>query len=93
MNFEWNDQKAVANLKKHRVSFEEAIGAFFDPNGLDFFDEEHSTEEERFIRIGCSKYGRILWIIYTERQDTIRIITARKAETKERKLYDKNSCA
>ena len=91
MNFEWDERKAERNLRKHKVSFEEAIGVFYDPEGLDRFDEDHSSlKEERFIRLGYSKLGRILWVVYTERKDSIRLITARKAEPFERKIYEKN---
>lgn len=65
-----------------KVSFGEAVGTFFDLHGLDLFDEEHSTsKEERFIRHGSSRFGRILWAVYTELKESTRLITARKAET------------
>jgi len=91
VNFEWDERKAELNLGKHRVSFEEAVGVFFDHHGVDLFDEKHSSsKEDRFIRLGYSKFGRILLVIYTERKNTTRIITARKAEPFERKIYEKN---
>ena len=91
MNFEWDERKAAQNLRKHKVSFEEAVGVFYDPQGLDRFDEEHSSlKEERFIRLGYSKFGRILWGVYTERKDSTGLISARKAEPFERKIYEKN---
>ncbi len=66
MNFAWDKNKAARNLAKHGVSFGEAATAFGDPLYLDFFDPEHSEEEHRYIRVGCSDQGRILVVSYTE---------------------------
>ena len=91
MNFEWDDRKAAENLKKHKVSFEEAIGVFYDPKGFDRFDEEHSSSaEDRFHRIGHSAQGRLLIVAYTDRKEATRIISARKMKPKEREIYGKN---
>ena len=90
MNFEWDQTKAERNLGKHGVSFDEAASAFEDPLYLDFFDPEHSEEEHRYIRVGCSAQGRILLISYTERQGMLRLISARPATRKERQAYEEN---
>lgn len=88
MKFEWDINKAELNIKNHGVSFDEAIEAFYDPNVIRGFDTEHSEEEQRFYIIGFSRW-RLLFVIYAERidSDTIRIITARKAEAKYQKEY------
>ena len=82
--------KALANLKKHGVSFEEAATVFADPNGLDYDDIEHSESELRSVRIGFSPIGQIVFV-YTRRvkydKETIRIISARQATRKERAAY------
>ena len=88
MKFEWDINKAELNIKNHEVSFDEAIEVFYDPNVVRGFDPEHSEDEERFYIIGFSS-RRLLFVIYAERidSDTIRIITARKAEAKYQKEY------
>lgn len=87
MQFEWDPDKAAINWKRHRVSFEEAVEAFFDPQAVDDFDSEHSIEESRFNLIGLSN-RRLLFVVYIEvRQEVIRIISARKAEKKHRSIY------
>ena len=74
MRFEWDDAKAAANLRKHRVSFEEAAEVFNDPNALQDYDPEHSGAEERFFIIGLSS-RRLLYVVYAERAgDVVRII-------------------
>ncbi len=84
MQFEWSEQKAGSNLKKHDVSFAEAETYFY----IDIFDDEHSTEENRFLLIGESERKRLLIISYTEREDRIRIVSARELTPKERKDYE-----
>ncbi len=89
MNFEWDENKAESNLKTHGVSFEEAMDAFFDPNAVRAFDLDHSKEEQRFYLIGFSS-RRLLFVIYAEIgeiKDTIRLISARKAERKYQNEY------
>jgi hypothetical protein len=87
VQFEWDPDKAAINWKRHRVSFEEAVEAFFDPQAVDDFDPEHSETESRFNLIGLSS-RRLLFIVYTEvRKEIIRIISARKAEKKHRSIY------
>ena len=91
--FEWDTKKAKANLRKHRVSFEEAKTIFNDPRLITFSDEEHSEAEERFISIGMSATNRVLLAVHTEREETedlliIRIISCRKATASERRVYE-----
>lgn len=87
MRFEWDPDKAKRNLLSHKVSFEEAIEAFFDPNAVDDFDELHSNQETRYNLIGMSS-RRLLFIAYSEPAiDTVRIISARKADRKHEKIY------
>jgi uncharacterized protein len=88
----WDARKALSNLKKHGVSFEEAATVFSDPEALDWGDPEHSEFEWRSRRLGSSFTGRILIVAYTLRRlkngkETIRIISARQATRKERKAY------
>jgi uncharacterized DUF497 family protein len=88
MRLEWDARKAAANLKKHRVSFEEAASAFFDPLSATGDDPDHSIGERRFVTFGVSSKGRLLTIAHAEAGDGIRIISARKATRQERKLYE-----
>lgn len=89
--FSWDARKALASLKKHGVSFDEAVTAFDDPAGLDFDDVEHSETELRSVRIGFSALGRVLYVVYTARvkhgKETFRIISARQTTRKERASY------
>ena len=88
MRFEWDADKAGKNLKKHRVSFEEAVTAFFDSDAVDDYDPEHSGRERRYNLIGLSD-RRLLFVVYTEPEDSvIRIVSARKAEKKHRRIYE-----
>ena len=86
--FEWNRAKAKANLRNHGVSFEEASTVFGDTRSITIHDPLHSEGEDRFVDIGMSVKLRILIVVYTERGDNIRIITARTATPKERKIYE-----
>ena len=81
IKFEWDLTKATVNIKKHEVSFEEARSVFYDEFAVQFFDEEHSTNEERFLLLGMSTEARLLLVCHCEREtgDIIRIISARKA--------------
>ncbi len=89
--FEWDDDKAKANLKKHEVSFDEASTVFADPFAKIFYDEGHSTRENREILVGHSELNRLLLVSFTERgQDLVRIISARVATRKERKAYEQS---
>lgn len=88
MNFEWDEKKAASNLSNHGISFEEAKTVFEDPVYLDFFDPDHSHEEQRYIIIGQSSKGRLIIVSYAERDRMIRIISARKATRRERLDYE-----
>jgi uncharacterized DUF497 family protein len=89
MNFDWDPKKAATNWQHHRVRFEEALEAFFDPNALDEYDVKHSTPDEtRYNLIGSSS-RRLLFIVYTEpTENLVRIISARKAEQKHQRVYE-----
>ena len=89
MRFEWSGSKAAANLRKHRVSFNEAASVFFDPLSVTGDDPDHSLEERRFVTFGVSSSGRLLVVAYVERGDAARIITARPATRAERNIYEK----
>ena len=93
INFEWDEAKASANLKKHHVSFEEAKSTFYDEFGVQFFDDEHSEEEERFLMLGMSSLAKLLIVCHCERAQgaTIRIISARKASKRESAFYQGGS--
>ena len=89
MKFEWDDEKAQANLERHGISFGEATEVFYDPNALEDFDTQHSGEETRFFIIGLSS-RRLLYVIYAERKaDVVRIISARKAVKREQEDYER----
>ena len=88
MRFEWDTEKAAENLRKHRVSFDEAATAFFDALSLTVPDPDHSVGERRFITMGASSRGRLLVVAHTERGSTIRIISARLASASERERYE-----
>lgn len=87
MHFEWDESKAQSNQRKHDVSFDEAVSAFYDPRQIAFYDPAHSDDEDRELLIGHSSQGRLLLVSYTVRDDTIRIISARKATRKEGEDY------
>jgi uncharacterized protein len=89
MQFEWDPGKATANLKKHHVSFEEAASVFYDDFAIQFFDEEHSTAEERFLLLGMSSGAKLLLVCHCEQGagSVIRIISARKATKREASHY------
>jgi len=88
MELEWDDNKSRVNLSKHSVSFEEAKTVFDDPFYVDFYDPDHSDDEERFIIVGLSQHGRLLIVSYTERGQRIRLISARTATRQERNAYE-----
>lgn len=88
MQFEWDRDKARKNLKKHKVSFDEAVTVFYDPLSATFYDPDHSADEERFITVGYSSRGRLLVVSHAERVKTIRIISARPATAHERKRHE-----
>jgi uncharacterized protein len=88
MEFEWDAGKAAANLAKHGVGFPEAMGVFGDPLEVTIADPVHSRREARFVSIGLSEAGRLLVVVYTERERRIRIISAREAAPRERRHYE-----
>lgn len=92
-SFDWDRKKAASNLRRHGVSFEEAVTVFADPLARIFGDEDHTTEEQREIIIGHSARERLLLVSFTEREDAIRIISARKATNNERKDYEEGVTA
>ena len=89
MRFEWDSSKAASNAKKHKVTFEVAKTVFYDDFAIQFFDEEHSFDEERFLLLGMSSDARLLLVCHCEREDgdVIRIISARKATESEAQNY------
>ncbi len=90
MRFDWDPAKAASNAKKHKVTFEVAKTVFYDDFAVQFFDEEHSVDEDRFLLLGMSSDARLLLVCHCEREDgdVIRIISARKA-TKNEAQYDR----
>ena len=89
LSFAWDETKNAVNWRKHRVTFEEARAAFFDPYAALFYDDEHSGWEDRFLLLAMSPRRRVLLIChcYREEESVIRIISARRATSAERKLY------
>lgn len=85
MRFEWDEKKNAINKTKHKISFETAAYVFEDPEYIEMYDFEHSIEEDRYIAIG--RVGDILFVVFTERKDAIRLISARRATEAERRLY------
>ena len=88
MKIEWDPKKAKLNLRKHRVSFEEAATALSDPMAVTGADPDHSITEERYVTFGVSERGRLLAVAHTDEEETIRIISARIASKGERELYE-----
>jgi uncharacterized protein len=88
MQFTWDPNKAASNLSKHGVSFEEAKTIFNDPLYVDLYDPDHSIDEDRYIIIEQSGQRRLLMSSYTERDESIRLISARIATNRERNLYE-----
>ncbi|MDD2468518.1 MAG: BrnT family toxin [Desulfobulbus sp.] len=89
LRFEWNEDKAKGNLRKHKISFEEAKTVFYDENARIIPDPEHSEQEERFILMGMSAGLKMLVVChcYRESEEVIRIISARKATKQEASFY------
>jgi uncharacterized DUF497 family protein len=89
LSFEWDARKQKSNLKKHRITFEEASTAFYDEHAIQFFDPDHSDEEDRFILLGMSYKLRTLVVCHCFRKDetVIRLISARKATSSEKQEY------
>jgi uncharacterized protein len=91
MDFEWDPEKAAANLAKHGVAFPEAATVFGDPLAITYSDPDHSDDEDRFLTFGHSSEGHLLIVSHTDRGRHTRIISARRATRKERKLYEEGS--
>lgn len=89
MRYEWDPAKGAANLRKHGVSFTEAASIFLDPMAVTFYDADHSDNEDRETTIGLSVERRVLFVSHCTRGDGIRIISARRATTRERTQYAK----
>lgn len=90
LDFEWDEDKAAENLKKHKVSFDEAKTVFGDPFSITIDDPIHSIDEKRFIDIGISAKGKMLVVSYTERGKRVRLISCRKAAKVEQEMYEKS---
>jgi len=88
LEFEWDDRKAGLNIRKHGVSFEEASTVLSDPLALTIYDPLHSEDEERYVVLGESQRRRLLVVVFTDRDDRIRIISARVATRSERRQYE-----
>ena len=88
MKFEWNEQKAKANQRKHKVSFHEASTVFGDPLAITFDDPDHSIGEQRYLTFGLSRLNRLLVVTHTGRADRIRIISARVTTRQEKRIYE-----
>ena len=86
--FEFDRRKAAINLKKHRVSLDEAVTVFSDPLSSTLPDDRHSEDEARFITVGTSSKGRLLFVVYTETDSRIRLIGARLVTASEREQYE-----
>jgi len=90
LTFEWDPRKAAANRAKHKVSFQEAVTAFRDPLGRITDDPRHLEDENRYVLLGQSERQRLLAVMFTERGEAIRLISARKATRRERRNYEKS---
>lgn len=89
IKFDWDPAKAASNLREHGVSFEEAKSVFYDEFAIQFYDQSHSSDEERFLMLGMSSGARLLLVCHCERDSggVIRIISARKATQRESSFY------
>uniref|UniRef100_A0A7V4G6V7 BrnT family toxin n=1 Tax=Desulfobacca acetoxidans TaxID=60893 RepID=A0A7V4G6V7_9BACT len=88
MKYQWDPEKARANVKKHRVEFADAVGVFEDPRAITLEDPDPEGEQ-RFVSIGMDFLGRIIVVVYTYRGEALRLISARKATKKEVSMYEK----
>ena len=91
LDFEWDPAKAIVNIEKHKVTFDEAASAFGDPLSLTVPDPKHSEGEYRYLLLGMSSAGRLIVVSHTERSGRIRIIGARPAVPKERRDYEQGT--
>ena len=88
VRFEWDPDKAALNLETHGVSFEEASSVFGNPLAVTFFDPDHSDDEDRYLTFGRSQENRLLAVVHTDRESTMRLISAREVSRKERQQYE-----
>ena len=88
MKFEWDQQKAKSNLKKHGVSFQEATTVFGDALAITYDDPDHSINEQRLLTFGLSRTGKLLIVSHTKRSQSMRIISARAMTKQERWIYE-----
>ena len=86
MQFEWDEEKAALNLSRHGIDFRDAARVFYDINRIEWYDAAHSIDEDRYNTIG--KVRNVIFVVYTERRDRTRIISARKATPNERRMYE-----
>lgn len=86
LEFEWDEEKERLNIKKHGISFTMAAKVFLDAGRIEIYDEAHSIDEDRYITIGWA--GDVLFVVYTERTSRIRLISARLATARERRIYE-----
>ena len=91
MRFEWSRDKAISNLKKHRVSFDEAVTVFYDPLAATFEDPDHSRGERPLITVGYSSRNALLVVCHTERRSGVRLISPRRATRRERNRHETES--
>ena len=91
LNFQWDENKARTNLAKHGVGFAEAATVFGDPLSLTIPDPAHSHNEDRFVILGTSHNGKLLVVVPTERGESIRLISARRASRQERKNFEEST--
>ncbi len=88
MQFEWDRAKAAGNIKRHKISFDEAVTVFYDPLAVTFSDPDHSAGERRLVTVGHSLRGRLIVVAHVERGEAVRIISARLATAHERKRHE-----
>ena len=91
MQFDWDLRKARSNARKHGLSFEESATVFCDPLSATFDDPDHSDDESRFITVGYSSQDRLCVVVHTEREGTLRIISARQATAQERRRHEEET--
>ncbi len=91
LSFEWDEEKAAENYRKHKITFEEGVMVFGDLFSVTIDDPVHSANEQRFVDIGASEEGRVLVVSYTERGTQVRIMSCRKATRNERRQYEERT--
>jgi uncharacterized DUF497 family protein len=91
VRFQWDSKKEESNRRKHGVAFREAMTIFHDPLAATFSDSDHSEIEQRNLTIGHSSHGRLLVVCHTDREESVRIISARVATTRERKHHEEQT--